>query len=90
MKDIIKWYDGDLILRLMLGMRYCERILSRELDMRPHFAYTRHRETGEGFAHGCPGTLMQHAIGRGMDLMYNFEEVQRREPLGAYGLRGSR
>ena len=41
MKDIIKWYDGDLTLRLMLGMRYCERILSRELDMRPHFAYTR-------------------------------------------------
>jgi len=74
MKDIIKWYDGDLTLRLMLGMRYCERILSHELDMRPHFAYTRHREKGEGFAHGCPGTLMQHAVGRGMDLMYNFEK----------------
>lgn len=74
MKDIIKWYDPDLQLRLMLGMRYCERILSKELDMRPHFAYTRDPATGEGFAHGCPGTLMQHAVGRGMDLMYNYEK----------------
>ena len=74
MKDIIKWYDSDLNFRLMLGMRYCERILAAELDMHPHFAYTRDRSNGEGFAHGCPGTLMQHAIGRGIDLMYNYEK----------------
>jgi hypothetical protein len=74
MKPIISPFDGDLTLRLMLGMRYCERILSEELDMRPHFAYTRDAQNGEGFAHGCPGTLMQHAIGRGMDLMYNYEK----------------
>lgn len=74
MKSIISPFDGDLKLRLMLGMRYCERILSEELDMRPHFAYTRDTANGEGFGHGCPGTLMQHAIGRGMDLMYNYEK----------------
>ncbi len=74
MKSIISPFDGDLKFRLMLGMRYCERILSEELDMRPHFAYTRDAANGEGFGHGCPGTLMQHAIGRGMDLMYNYEK----------------
>ena len=74
MRDIIKWYDGDLTLRLMLGMRYCERILSEELDMRPHFGYIGNPETNEGVAYGCPYRLMQHAVGRGMDLIYNFEK----------------
>ena len=70
MKSIIKWYHSDLKLRLMLGMRYCERILAAELDMFPHFAYGRDAANGEGFGFGS----LQHAVGRGMDLIYNYEK----------------
>ncbi len=72
-QEIIPWYDADLTTRLALGMRYCERILFPEYENRPHFGYASDGN-GEGIGRGCPGDLMAHAVGRGMDLMYNYEK----------------
>lgn len=72
--SVLEWCSGDLRQRLMLSVRYLERILNPDYENQPHFYYGRIAATGESLGMASKGTLMSHAVGRGMDLMLNVEK----------------
>jgi|GEM_PF-2283576 hypothetical protein len=72
--SVLEWYSGDLRQRLMLSVRYLERIINPDYDNQPHFFFGRIADTGESVGMASKGTLMSHAVGRGMDLMLNTEK----------------
>ena len=72
------WYDADLYLRLRMGHDYLCGILNPDSDNWPYFFYGRH---ADGTAGGA-GELdaLPHAVGRGMELMLNFERYTGEKP----------